>query len=64
MGHDDLLSFTIGCRRLYLYRGVIIGCTNALQKPSDQTEIFTADPNQSFIVDEPLDDVVKKLEGK
>ena len=64
MGHDDLLSFTIGRRRLYLYRGVIIGYTNALQKPSDQTEIFTADPNQSFIVDEPLDDVVKKLEGK
>jgi len=64
MGHDELLNFTLGRRRLYLYRGAIIGCTNGLQKPCDQTEIFTGDPNQSFIVDEPLGDVVKKLEGK
>jgi len=63
-GHDELLNFTFGRLRLYLSRGAIIGCANGLQKPRDQTEIFTADSNQSFIVDEPIDDVVKKLKGE
>jgi hypothetical protein len=62
--HDELLNFTIGKRQLYLYRSVIIGCTNGLNKPSDQTELFTADADQYFIVDEPLGDVLKKLKGK
>lgn len=64
MGYEQLLNFTVGQRQLYLYRSMIIGCTNSLHKPSSQTEIFTANPELAFIVDEHVGTVVKKLKGE